>query len=84
MKETVCETLSKGTFFKVLVICVCILSFACANLELDAIIAWTLVRADVSLPPSDRRDSADALRPFFRDDPLVLRFTLGFISVTAV
>ena len=39
LKETVCETISKGTFFKVLAICVCILSFACANLELDAIIA---------------------------------------------
>ena len=84
MKETVCETLSKGTFFKVLAICVCILSFACDNLELDAIIAWTLARADVSLPASNRRDSADALRPFSCDDPLVLRFTLGFTAVTAV
>ena len=69
---------------KVLAICVCILSFACDNLELDAIIAWTLARADVSLPASNRRDSADALRPFSCDDPLVLRFTLGFTAVTAV
>ena len=48
------------------------------------ITAWTLVRADISLPSSDLRDSADALRPFFGDDPLVLRFTLGFTAVTAV
>ena len=74
----------KEPFFKVLAICVCILSFACSNLERDAIIAWTLARADVSLPASTSRDSADALRPFFGDDPLVLRFIIGFTAGTAV
>ena len=62
----------------------CVLSFVIANLGLDAIIAWSLPVLMFLYPVAIALILLTLGGRFFANDPLVLRFTLGFTAAAAL
>ena len=73
-----------GPSYRIWAVGFCVLSFVIANLGLDAIIAWSLPVLMFLYPVAIALILLTLGGRFFANDPLVLRFTLGFTAAAAL
>ena len=82
--ETFVKLFPGGPSYRVWAIGFCVLSFLIANLGLDSIIAYSMPVLMFLYPLAIVLILLTLCGRFFENDPLVLRFTLGFTAVAAV
>lgn len=82
--ETFVKLFPVGPSYHVWAVGFCVLSFAIANLGLDAIIAYSLPVLMFLYPVSIVLILLTLGGRFFANDPLVLRWTLGFTAAAAL
>lgn len=82
--ETFVKLFPGGPSYRIWAVGFCVLSFVIANLGLDAIIAWSLPVLMFLYPVAIALILLTLGGRFFANDPLVLRFTLGFTAAAAL